>query len=241
MGDEGRLYVPPDEVPEYKSQLRDADLILPNQFEAELLSGTQITSLESITTAIAKAHREYRIPHIIITSIRLPGLEGKEVDGEKDMLAVIGSTATGSWEPRLWRIDVLAFPVYFSGTGDMFAALISYRMREAVFAERLQDTPRWISPDKVSPTELPAAKAAEKVLASMQSILGKTYKYFKASLPMIESKSMANEAGEHSISREQWVHLQRSKAAEVRVVRNVRDLIDPPDVEKYRARELVVD
>ena len=35
MGDNGKLYIPEDEVPEYKRLLREADLILPNQFEAE--------------------------------------------------------------------------------------------------------------------------------------------------------------------------------------------------------------
>jgi pyridoxal/pyridoxine/pyridoxamine kinase len=35
MGDEGKLYIPEDEVPQYKCLLGEADLILPNQFEAE--------------------------------------------------------------------------------------------------------------------------------------------------------------------------------------------------------------
>lgn len=35
MGDQGRLYVSEDIVPVYRNLLRDADLILPNQFEAE--------------------------------------------------------------------------------------------------------------------------------------------------------------------------------------------------------------
>ena len=35
MGDEGRLYVDERVVPEYKNLIRDADLILPNQFEVE--------------------------------------------------------------------------------------------------------------------------------------------------------------------------------------------------------------
>jgi pyridoxine kinase len=35
MGDQGKLYIPEDEVPEYRTLLREADLILPNQFEAE--------------------------------------------------------------------------------------------------------------------------------------------------------------------------------------------------------------
>ena len=38
MGDQGRLYVSEDVVPAYKSCIRDADLILPNQFEAECVS-----------------------------------------------------------------------------------------------------------------------------------------------------------------------------------------------------------
>jgi pyridoxine kinase len=39
MGDNGKLYIPEDEVPEYKALLREADLILPNQFEAEWVTG----------------------------------------------------------------------------------------------------------------------------------------------------------------------------------------------------------
>ena len=35
MGDDGRLYVSDDVIPIYKNLLHDADLILPNQFEAE--------------------------------------------------------------------------------------------------------------------------------------------------------------------------------------------------------------
>lgn len=35
MGDQGRLYVNDDVVPAYKKVIHHADLILPNQFEAE--------------------------------------------------------------------------------------------------------------------------------------------------------------------------------------------------------------
>lgn len=42
MGDQGRLYVNEDVVPAYKNLLRDADLILPNQFEAEYVPGSSI-------------------------------------------------------------------------------------------------------------------------------------------------------------------------------------------------------
>lgn len=35
MGDQEQLYVSEDVVPVYRRLLRDADLVLPNQFEAE--------------------------------------------------------------------------------------------------------------------------------------------------------------------------------------------------------------
>lgn len=35
MGDQGRIYVNEDVVPAYKALVSEADLILPNQFEAE--------------------------------------------------------------------------------------------------------------------------------------------------------------------------------------------------------------
>lgn len=35
MGDNGKLYVAPDVVPAYRGLLEHADLILPNQYEAE--------------------------------------------------------------------------------------------------------------------------------------------------------------------------------------------------------------
>lgn len=45
MGDNGRLYVAEDVPTAYKGLIGDADLILPNQFEAEyLLSGSIFTA-----------------------------------------------------------------------------------------------------------------------------------------------------------------------------------------------------
>lgn len=38
MGDQGRLYVHEDVVPAYRILVRHADLVLPNQFEAEYIN-----------------------------------------------------------------------------------------------------------------------------------------------------------------------------------------------------------
>jgi pyridoxine kinase len=249
MGDAGHLYVAEDVVPVYKSLLRHADLILPNQFEAETLSDVKITNLSTLATAIQTLHRSYQVPHIIITSIRfskhsdktIPSSHTSSAEGgsdDQEVMAVIGSTARSDYSPRLWRIDIPIYPVFFSGTGDMFAALTVARLREAVSAAGLQYTARWQSPDDVPATELPLAKAAEKVIASMQAVLEETYAHYESALPAIDAlqERAGRGTGEEAIRKaEQQTHLRKTKAAEVRVVKNVASLIDPPNGEKYKA------
>jgi pyridoxine kinase len=232
MGDAGKIYVAPSVVPAYKSLLRSADLLLPNQFEAELLSEVKITDLSSLATAIQTIHREYTVPHVIITSVQF---------NEEEKMSVIGSSATSDGKPRLFRITIPSYPVFFSGTGDMFAALAVARLREAVFEAGVQNTASWRSPDDVPATELPLAKAAEKVLASMQAILGKTYKFYQDSLKTIEGAEELSGPGDHDKDVVPRAHLLKTKATEVRVVRNTIDLIHPPDIEAYKAEAVDVD
>lgn len=52
MGDEGKIYVSEEVVPAYKNLLKDADLILPNQFEAEYVSTASSFVLRWPTDAI---------------------------------------------------------------------------------------------------------------------------------------------------------------------------------------------
>lgn len=233
MGDAGHLYVTPSVLPAYKSLLRSADLLLPNQFEAELLSDVKITDLPSLARAIQVLHKEYQVPHVIITSVKF---------GEEEGLSVIGSSATSDWQPRLWRVEVPSYPVFFSGTGDMFAALTVARLREAVFEAGVQDVASWRSPDDVQVVGLPLAKAVEKVLASMQAILGKTYDYYQQNLKAIdEAESRSGPSHKEAEDGPSRAHLLRTKATEVRVVRNARDLLDPPDPQSYKAVAVEVD
>ncbi|KAL2813625.1 pyridoxine kinase [Aspergillus cavernicola] len=240
MGDQGRLYVNDDVVPAYKSTIQHADLILPNQFEAEVLSGIQITSFHSLAKAISTLHATYNIPHVIITSVQLSKLSSSaetpsaspSSPSTQNLLTVIGSTTTSTGQPRLFRVDVPALDCFFSGTGDMFAALTVARLREAVFADpdgSLRSTKSWISNDDVPPTALPLAKATEKVLASMHNILEKTIEARDAELA-----STAAVVGEEEDMRKRE-HLRRTKAAEVRLVRNVRFLRQP--TVEFKAQE----
>ena len=245
MGDNGRIYVAEDTVPVYKSLLKDADLVLPNQFEAELLSGVKIHDLGSMREAIGKLHAE-GVPNVVVTSIRLPPTAvstpaaGQEAGQAK--LSVIGSTATSDGTPRLFRITVPALPVFFSGTGDMFAALLVARLREAAKAAGVLDKPSWKSEDLVKGHELPLAKATEKVLASMGAVLKDTARHYDQVVKSLKESGLnegKGEAGEEARAKES--HLKLTRAAEVRVVRNARALRDPPDVELFKAEEVVVD
>ena len=60
MGDEGRIYVSDEVVPAYKTLLRDADLILPNQFEAEYIDHVNALSAFLITNITAGFSRRPR-------------------------------------------------------------------------------------------------------------------------------------------------------------------------------------
>ncbi|KAK1776800.1 Ribokinase-like protein [Copromyces sp. CBS 386.78] len=206
MGDNGCLYVAQDVVPVYKGLVRYADLILPNQFEAELLSEVKIVDMPSLTRAISVLHERYAIPHIIITSVSLPDVTtfpstvttssapdsvpgssaptppppqeggGQSQPPRTKTLSVVGSTMTSTRQPRAFQISFPTIDCYFSGTGDMFSALMLVRMREAVYNTPgdLTERESWLSDDSVDALDLPLAKAAEKVLGSMHEVLTKT-------------------------------------------------------------------
>ncbi|KAI9813060.1 MAG: putative pyridoxal kinase [Pycnora praestabilis] len=235
MGDEGKLYVSEEVVPAYKNLLRDADLILPNQFEAETLSGIRITTPATLQTAISNLHKTHRLPHIIVTSVQFPpSATTTTTSFFPPMLSVVGSTALSDGTPRLFSISVPAIDCFFSGTGDMFAALTIVRLREAVSAiTGLSTTKSWVSPDSVPATELPLAKAVEKVLSSMQVILEKTKVTRDKALG---EGGMGRPLGimEKEKDSEKRSHLRKTKAAEIKLVRNLDDLRRPPKGGKGR-------
>ncbi|KXH28458.1 pyridoxal kinase [Colletotrichum nymphaeae SA-01] len=236
MGDNGKLYVAEEVVPAYQSLVEHADLILPNQFEAELLSGVKITDMQTLQTAIRALHTKYRIPHVVITSVSLAS-----PDHPPSHLSVVGSSMSPSTgEPRLFKIVFPAIDAYFSGTGDMFAALMTVRMREAVIAvsansegqqQQLKDRESWLSGDEVDALDLPLAKAAEMVLASMHEVLTQTARGMQEVVAAAGGDALAEtEEGRTKL------HLLKSKSAELKLVRNLASLREP--TVELRARRL---
>lgn len=197
--------------------------------------------MKDLADAITAIHKTYSIPHVVVTSVQLSGLGSST---PPSTLTIIGSTTRSDGSPRLFHIDVPALDCFFSGTGDMFAALTVARLREAVFAAdadpALRNTRSWVSPDDVPATELPLAKATEKVLASMHSVLEKTLEARNAELAAAAAAAATTETDSTSAEeRQKREHLRRTKASEVRLIRNV-DLLRKPVVE-FRVQEWRVD
>ena len=170
--------------------------------------------MADVITAITKLHQENRLPHIIVTSVRF--------DYNSPTISIVGSSARADLSPRLFKIDVPALDCFFSGTGDMFAALTVVRFREAASQSGLVQKSSWLSPDEVEAIDLPLAKAAEKVLGSMQDVLVKT-KHARDE----ELAHLMGSQGSLEKNSEKMIHLRKTKAAEVRLVRNLEDLRAP--------------
>lgn len=180
--------------------------------ESRLLSDTNISSFATLCEAITKLHKTYRLPHIVVTSVQFE---------RSPSISIVGSTIRTDGSPRLFKVDVPAIDCHFAGTGDMFAALTVVRLRQAITENGLTGKKSWISPDDVDAVNLPLAQAIEEVLSSMQVVLEKTKKARDEAL-----EGMGGPLGtlEKEKDSEKRLHLRRTKAAEVRLVRNLDDL-----------------
>jgi pyridoxine kinase len=126
----------------------------------------------------------------------------------------------------------------------MFAALALVRFREACLQADLLGRKSWMSGDEVGAVELPLARACEKVLSSMQLVLEKTLKARDEAMKMYDGEESGKRgsvgagvegvAGQDSAGKKRY--LAETKAAEVRVVRNVADLRSPEV--KFRAKAI---
>lgn len=115
MGDHGFLYVPAELVPIYKRDLLPmADIVTPNQFESELLTGIAIRDEGAALDAMEALH-VMGATSVVITSTT--------VDSNGNTLVVFASKRTGDRMTSL-RVDVPRMDAQFCGTGDLFAAIL---------------------------------------------------------------------------------------------------------------------
>ncbi|TPX34303.1 pyridoxal kinase [Synchytrium microbalum] len=125
MGDEGKLYVPEPLINIYKTTLLPlADILTPNAFEAELLTGTKITSTETATQALTWLHTHSSARYIIITSAAF--------DNDASHLHLIASykDTDGAYKQLVISFAKLHLSSgSFTGTGDLFSAMMVAHLR----------------------------------------------------------------------------------------------------------------
>ncbi|KAI8465387.1 MAG: Ribokinase-like protein [Monoraphidium minutum] len=144
LGDEGKCYVSEELIGAYKSTILPlASILTPNQFEAELLTGRPITDEASALAACAALHGAG--PHtVIITSMdaadeaaRQGGAASAEQGSEASsgggaapaagrFITLVASTAREQLpgRPAAFRVRIPRRDAYFTGTGDLLAALL---------------------------------------------------------------------------------------------------------------------
>ena len=111
MGDNGRIYVNGDIVSFYKNRAVSlADIVLPNAFEASLLTGISVTDVSSALQAIQNL-RNRGSAIIIITGVEAP---------DTSKLATLISFKDEVWQTITPKVEIQSH-----GAGDLLSALFT--------------------------------------------------------------------------------------------------------------------
>eukprot|EP00727_Mastigamoeba_balamuthi_P013796 m51a1_g9039 putative pyridoxal kinase (302) ;mRNA; r:849-1973 len=164
MGDGGKLYVPEEVAQVYREDIvRRADVVKLNQTELEYLAGVALGSLSSapagsLAQAIDAVHAMG--PRCVVVS------SVSDQDGDDGYINVVGSSLRGTGAPERFRMRLKRLSGYYSGTGDLFAALLL----------------AWTAKGE------PLQAACERSVASIQAVLERTVRAGSRELLLIQSK-----------------------------------------------------
>jgi len=220
MGDNGRFYVPEELAVMYRKLLPVADLILPNQFELATLAQCSVSNVRELQRAVAILHFKYEVKHVLVTSTELADDEGA---GQRT-LRIFGSTIQRpEGNNRLFSITVPRYDASFTGTGDMFAALITHAFSREAAKDGLKDNNRWISDQEVKPIDLPLARAASWAVAAMQGVLKKT----------TDEYNKVEKLGETD-------KVRLMQALELKILGTMHDVLEPIEVDKFKPAEVKI-
>ena len=195
QGDDGRLYCKPEMPAAYRDIILPlATVLIPNQYEAELLSGMSIHS-ESDALAACRFLHSKGPSTVIISSLDLPG--------SSDWVTIIASTIDAQQQEsssfQTLKLRVPRIDAYFTGTGDLFSALIL----------------AWLSR---SPHDLKFA--VEKAVAGLQAVLLDTVEHSKLFSSNSNSSAAGGGGGDDRTAAV-------CAARELRLIQNQDKLIDP--------------
>ncbi|XP_046688577.1 pyridoxal kinase-like [Homalodisca vitripennis] len=132
MGDNGHMYLPKELLPIYRETIVPlADIITPNQFEVELLTGKPINQLADALAAVDWFHQ---------LGVKTVAISSSQLGSGNHLLALASSIANG--KKSQVTIEIPLLDATFTGTGDLFAALFLAWMAKSggVLKEALEKT-----------------------------------------------------------------------------------------------------
>ncbi|OWA50567.1 Pyridoxal kinase [Hypsibius exemplaris] len=148
MGDNGKMYVPMEVFEAYRDSILPlADIVTPNQFEAELLTGITIRSEKDALAAIDRLHSR-GVPTVIISS--------SDLGDDKNLIGFGSAVNQGAGKLR-FRMNIPRLPASFTGTGDLFTALLLAWMTKTGDLQRSCDI----------------------TVSTLQAVLKRTWKHFQ--------------------------------------------------------------
>ena len=120
LGDYGEFYVPQNLVEVYKEKLLPiADVLTPNQFEVEQLTGIKVDSLKTAKTACTALHAMG--PKLVFVTSCVFSADGDE---EPQTISIVASKRLQGGVDEQWILEVPMIPGRYTGTGDLCAALL---------------------------------------------------------------------------------------------------------------------
>jgi len=149
-----------------------------------------------------------------------------------------GSSMTSTGTSRKFIVDIPIIDGFYSGTGDLFAALTLARLREYSDLAGLLGTKSWAPSDETTALDLPLTKAIEVVLGSMHMVLEKTRetrdRVMKREEETERDRVMKREEEterdrvvKEEEAKELKKHVAYTRASELRLVQCQKELLTP--------------
>lgn len=192
LGDNDAYYVPESLLKTYQNELLPlAFAITPNYFEAEALTGVKVRTYEDAEKACDILHTKYGVKVCVLTGQRISGPQGPQT--------IVMSVKLDPEAPSfILRSDVNTLPGYFYGCGDLFSALTTCGLYQAMKIYRSNGA-------KDTNLVNLMAEVIEHSTWAMDSVIGETHRHGMKELRIVESIDIYRELASH------WANKKRKQ------------------------------
>jgi pyridoxine kinase len=116
MGDDGKMYVPETLLPIYRDEIIPlADVVTPNQYEVELLTGKKICNENEAWKSMEWFHEQ---------GVKMVALSSSEIGGSNVLVALLSAKKNDGSIEKYKIVIPKQGKLHLTGTGDLFAALL---------------------------------------------------------------------------------------------------------------------